>query len=60
MKMLKSKDIRIKKNIIRRYFYIVFISTFILLTILLSSNYTLSLKREYSNKIEQLSTGLEN
>lgn len=55
---VKPKVIRIEKNVIRRYFYFGFISAFILLTMLLSLTYTLSLKKEYLNKIEQLSASI--
>lgn len=56
--MLKQKHMKIKKSVIRRYFYVCFVLTFLLISILLSFNYTFSLKKEYSNKIEQLSTSL--
>jgi len=54
----ETNSIHIKKNTIRRYFYIGTISAIFLLTIILSSLYIQSLNEEYSHKIKQLSKSI--
>jgi len=55
---IKSMLAQIEKNRIRVYFYIASILTIVLMTSFLLFQYSQSLKREYENKIEQLSSSI--